>query len=318
MKKVFLLFACIAMAAGCASRTARPAQDNYRTFPFPEIPGMITDIEQRKAYLAEHFWDGFFNGDGPTDSAYVLGVSNEEVEQNLANYIEFLGILEMDDARKSVGHLFDLIETKQEEDTSSLVYLRMTDMVSSYLYDPNSPMRSEDYYLPFVKGLAESRFTSDDRRPGYVFESRMCALNMYGTAVPDFKFKDIRGRVHSLYGVKAEYTMLFFSNPGCQACKDIIDEIASRPYIDDMIADGRLAIVNVYIDGEVDKWKDYAPVYPDNWLNGYDHDQLINGGQLYYVRAIPSLYLLDSGKRTIYKDAPVERVLQFFDELINN
>ena len=85
-----------------------------------------------------------------------------------------------------------------------------------------------------------------------------------------------------------------------------------------MIENGILAIVNVYIDGEVDKWLDYEPNYPRNWLNGYDPSGIINEGELYYVRAIPSLYLLDSQKRVIMKDAPVERVLEFFDNMINS
>lgn len=317
MKTRFLpILFCIVALVSCRGRNAEP-ESRYRAFPLPEVPGVIDDVQQRQEYIASHYWDGFFEGEWVTDSAHVMGVPDDEVGKNIATFIIFLQACPMDKAQEEVGRLFGKIEEKQASDTSSLVYLRMTEMVSKYLYDPNSPLRSEDYYLPFVEGLAESRFTDESRRAGYEFELSMCRLNPYGSVAPDFRFRDISGREGSLHGVKADYTLLFFSNPGCSYCRNIIDEIESRPYVDALIADGTLAVVNIYIDNEVDKWRAYAPIYPSDWINAYDYAQAINGGQLYFVRAIPSIYLLDSGKKVILKDAPLERVLDFFDNLTN-
>lgn len=317
MKMRFLaVVGCIVALVSCGGRNAAP-ESRYRAFPLPDVPGMITDLQERQDYIASHYWDGFFDGEWTTDSAHVLGVPDTEVEKNISAFILFLQTQPMDRAREEVGDLFGKIEAKQAADTSSLVYLRMTEMVSRYLYDPNSPMRSEDYYLPFVEGLARSRFTDDARRAGYEFELRMCRLNPYGSVAPDFRFRDIAGHEGSLHGIKADYTVLFFSNPGCNYCREIIDGIESRPYVDSLIADGTLAVVNIYIDSDVDKWREYAPIYPADWINAYDFGQAINSGQLYFVRAIPSIYLLDSEKRVILKDAPLERVLDFLDNLTN-
>ena len=282
MKRFLAAMCCVLLLASCGGRNSAP-ETVRRAFPLPEVPTMISSMQERQEYLGEHYWDRFFEGDWVTDSAAVLGVEDPEVEKNM----------------------------------STFMYLRMTELVSKYLYDPNSPLRSEDFYLPFVEGLAKSRFTDDARRPGYEFELRMCSLNPYGSKAPDFGFEDAAGRRSDLYSVEADYTMLFFSNPGCHYCQEIIETIGGRPYVDDLIADGALAIVNIYIDGEVDKWREYVGMYPDNWINAYDYAQRINDEQLYFVRAIPSLYLLDSDKKIIFKDAPLERVLQFFDNLVN-
>ena len=314
MKRILAVIAVVLLAVACGGTNER-TEVKTRPFPLPEAPGMITDMLERQEYLTAHYWDSFFEGDWPTDSAYVLGVTDEEVEKNISAFIMLLDGLPMDTARENVARLFSKIEGKQAADTSSLVYLRMTELVSKYLYDPNSPLRSEDYYLPFVEGMAKSRFTDDLRRAGYEFELSKCLLNPYGSKVPDFGFRDPSGRSSTLYAVDADYTMLFFSNPGCNYCRSIIDEIGSRPYVDDLIANGSLAIVNIYIDGEVDKWREYAPIYPENWINAYDYAQAINNEGLYFVRAIPSIYLLDGEKRVIYKDAPLEKVLAFFDNL---
>ena len=319
MKKI-LIFACLlAVALSCGSRSGSVQQAApERSFPKAELPAMITEPAEQLDYILDHYWDAFFTGQWPTDSAGILGVPDKEVEQNISLYVALLDKLPVPVAQQRLKNTFSKIESRQKQDTSSLFYMRFTEMFASCLYDPNSPLRSEDLYLPFVEGLTESRFTRPERLAGYRFELEKCRLNPYGSAVPDFKFKDASGRMHHLYGEKAGYTMLFFSNPGCTACKEIIDQIGSRSYVPGMISRGELAIVNIYIDDELDKWLEYEPSYPRDWVNGYDFSQIINTDSLYYVRAIPSLYLLDSQKRVIYKDAPVERVLMFLDNLQTN
>jgi ribonucleotide reductase alpha subunit len=77
------------------------------------------------------------------------------------------------------------------------------------------------------------------------------------------------------------------------------------------IADGRLAVVNIYIDEDIQAWRSYMPIYPEEWYNGFDPDYVIRNSDLYNVRAIPSLYLLDAEKRVIMKDAPEERLFRY-------
>ena len=319
MKKTLLFASLLVAVISCGSRPdSEHQEDSIRPFPKVELPAMITDPAEQLDYILDHYWDTFFSGEWPTDSAEVLGVPDKEVEQNISLYIALLDKLPVPEAQQSLRGTFSKIESRQQRDTASLFYMRFTEMLSSCLYDPNSPLRSEDLYLPVVEGMVNSRFTRPDRLAGYRFELEKCRLNPYGSAVPDFKFKDASGRMHHLYGEKAGYTMLFFSNPGCTACKEIIDQIGSRAYVPGMISRGELAIVNIYIDDELDKWREYEPSYPRDWVNGYDFSQIINTDSLYYVRAIPSLYLLDSQKRVIYKDAPVERVLLFLDNIQTN
>ena len=317
MKRFLAAMCCVLLLASCGGRNSAP-ETVRRAFPLPEVPTMISSMQERQEYLGEHYWDRFFEGDWVTDSAAVLGVEDPEVEKNMSTFILILQGLPMDRAQADMARLFRQIEDKQAADTSSLVYLRMTELVSKYLYDPNSPLRSEDFYLSFVEGLAKSRFTDDARRPGYEFELRMCSLNPYGSKAPDFEFKDASGRVHTLYGIDAGWTLLFFSNPGCHACQGIVSEIEAAGFPEEMIASGDLAVVNIYIDDEIDRWRAAAGEYPAGWYNGYDFRRVMNDGSLYYVRAIPSLYLLDADKRVIMKDAPTERVLAFLENAINS
>lgn len=75
------------------------------------------------------------------------------------------------------------------------------------------------------------------------------------------------------------------------------------------MSDGTLAVVNVYIDEDIQAWRSYMPIYPEDWYNGFDPDLVLRSNDIYNVRAIPSLYLLDAEKRVILKDAPERKVM---------
>ena len=55
------------------TKTPVPAQEK-RTFQMASIPSMITDPDQRAAYLAQHYWENY----NFTDTALVHGVVYRE------------------------------------------------------------------------------------------------------------------------------------------------------------------------------------------------------------------------------------------------
>ena len=342
---LLLLALTIVLAAGCGGNASSGNASNGnsgsgnsgggaaaprqgRHFPQLSVPSVYANNnEAAQEYVAAHYWDAFFGGEGNTSADTILGVADEEVEQALANYLEILQRMKLQAtpdnprafqlARGGVKTMFSKLEARQNADTSSRTYLRFTEMVTKYLYDPNSPMRDEDLYLPFAEGMEKSACTRDDMRYAAAFEASQCRKNGFGQTARNFSYKDARGNRGSLYAVAADYTMLFFSNPGCASCKEIIDEIDSRGFVRPMMRDKRLAIVNIYIDEEVQKWREYLHNYPKEWINGYDFTFTLRDGPDYDVRAIPSLYLLDAQKRVIMKDAPTARVLNYLENIYN-
>lgn len=301
------------LAVSCGGRKkAAPAVEHERTFPAISVPTAYTEPAERIEYLINHYWDEYFAGSGRTDSARIIGVPKAGVEQALANYIAVLNEAPLPQAQKGVAHLFDQIAAKQAADTLQRVYLAMTEIVARYLYDPNSPMRDEDLYLPFVQRMAASPLTREDMRTACRYEARICALNPRGSIAPDFVITLRNGTTVRMHSVQADYTLLFFSNPGCHNCLEIIEALKADADTQKLIEGARLAVLNVYIDEDLQAWRDYMPIYPKEWLNGYDAAHILREDQLYCIRAIPSLYLLDADKRILLKDAPLDRVLKTF------
>lgn len=290
-----------------------------KKFPeLPKAPAAYSDPEEASKYVLSHYWDKFIADykDYPTDSTMLCGVKNDDVEYALGTFVTLLeNNLSVKDAQQCIKAFFDEIEAVEAEDASSSVFEKLVEYTSKYLYDPNSPVRNEDIYLPFVKRLAESKFTNPDLVPAYKFDASMCSLNQVGTKASNFAFKDLNGKVNKLYSVDAEYTLLFFSNPGCPSCQEIIETIDRNAHILDAISAGKLAVVNIYIDQEIDYWKEYASHYPKQWYTGYDYKYQIRTDVSYSVRAIPSLYILDKEKRVIMKDAPQEKVIRYLNSI---
>jgi hypothetical protein len=94
-----------------------------------------------------------------------------------------------------------------------------------------------------------------------------------------------------------------------------MEAMSASPEISALIDSGRLQVVDVYIDQDIDDWKAHIPEYPKNWINGYDQAYTIRTDLIYNVRGIPSVYLLDADKTVVMKDAPQELVLGALESL---
>lgn len=287
-----------------------------RDFPYVKVPSMIASGEDAAAYTATYFWDGFTDTSCifPDDSGHVNGVRKEDLEKAFSEYSDMLWKIGIGEARTAVSRLCGRAGTFDAADTASSMLETLCGLAEKYLYDPNSPFRNEDLYLPVAEFLAEYDGVGPEMREAYRHTARMCLLNPIGQKAADFRFSDAGGQIYTLYGIDAEYTLLFFSNPGCEACRNITEALEDSG-TGSLAASGTLAVVNVYIDEDVPSWYSHRKEYPQSWYNGYDPDHAIRSDTLYNVRAIPSLYILDKDKNVIMKDAPEGRVFAFIGSL---
>lgn len=318
--KAALLASLLLFSVSCGSNAGRKEAGQAMTRPFPSVtpPAMMQEQQEIVEFMSMHFWDAFMApaaGQGyRCDSLYVAGVLKGDVEQNLANFIYLLDMQSMSAAKKAVSHIADLAEACEQADSSSNVFESFAQLMDKYLFDPNSPLRNEDYYQAYAAKMSESAFLSAAARDKYSYISRMSLRNAVGTKAADFSFSDKAGRIRRLYDIRSEYVLLFFSNPGCESCLEIINMLREDQKINSAIASGRLAVLNIYIDEDIKAWRDYMPVYPETWYNGFDPELVIRNENIYNVRAIPSLYLLDNQKTVLMKDAVPEKLLN----LLNN
>lgn len=308
MKVRIPILSLLLLAACGGPRNQAPAT---RAFPAVEIPMMMSDPAERAVYLTEHFWDRFTATDQlyPGDSLSVNGVSLEEAEKQMGIFSSLAAQVPLPDGQRAMTRFYGRLDAFQRAFPGSNMLPEMTALTTRYFYDPNSPVRSEELYLPFVSRLAQSDLIDPAYRAGYAWDTQMCSLNRIGTPAADFVFIDTEGRRRNLYSIQAQRILLIFGNPDCTACKELTESMENIPELDDLISDGTLKVVDIYIDLEIDLWKQRIATYPARWINGYDPTYTIREDLLYNVRALPSIYLLDANKKVLLKDTTPQTAL---------
>lgn len=261
-------------------------------FRLPQIPPVLTSPGERASYLVAHYWDGF-------DFSDTTLISRPEItEQAFADFLDVLPHVSPDESVKALRRLM----ASASADRSMLMYF--ADLAEKYLYDPNSPFRNEEFYIPVLEYIVSSPDLAEvyKIRPRYRLE--LALKNRPGDVAVDFAYTLPDGKGGRLSEVKSEYTVLFFNNPDCADCISTKAFIAGSALFGKLLAAKRLTVVAVYPDGDLSLWK--KTTYPPAWING--SNPALSGARLYDLKAMPTLYLLDRNKRVILKDAPVERI----------
>ena len=209
--------------------------------------------------------------------------------------------------------LQDSVLNAAERDSAE--WQRVIALEESFLLDPNSPYRNEELYLPVLERQLSSPMASEKQQQRAAWLRPYLLLNRPGQPANDFEYVTPKGRRTTLYATldarKPKRTILFFSNPGCPNCKEITETLSQSQPVQARIETGDLLVVNIYPDENVQEWLDYLPNYPADWICGYDPDLVLKSDTIYWLRAIPSLYLLDEEKRIILKDATLEQLLVY-------
>ena len=82
--------------------------------------------------------------------------------------------------------------------------------------------------------------------------------------------------------------------------------LSLSPVVNGLLESGRLKLLSVCVEGKTPAWEQAE--FPAGWMDGYDAGQRLTREQVYDLKAMPTLYLLDAEKRVILKDASFEQV----------
>lgn len=316
MKRIILLIAALLLLAGCGNRQSgrdRGGADQapaIRDFPMISVPSYVTTQEQAAAYFSENYWNRY----DFADTAYLD--PPELLEQAFVNY---LGYLRMNPDRgataAAMGSLFDRAAPYPA------TFGRLWDLADRYLYDPNSPMRNDELYIPVLHAVIDNPGIDSLLKLAPQRRLAMAMKNRVGERANDFSFTTEQGRAGRLYGISADWLVVLFYNLGCPACKSLeehMQAVFEEPLLAEMLRSGKMKVLALYPDEDMTEWEKYLGTIPPGWINAYDGRQDINGGQLYDLKAIPSLYLLDRDKRVVLKDmvSPEEIYYAVMSELI--
>lgn len=295
-KSIFvLLSAALCTLFSCGSGTARKEQTRTVTFQRATVPAMITDPREQAEYMVAHWWDHF-------DFADTLFLTQSDaIEQAFVDYIAVLPHLDPAQAKAAIQGMM------QRAEADSAVYGWFREKTEHYLWDPNSPMRNEDLYIYVLESVQASVRDSLIRERA-AWQLIQAQKNRPGTVAADFGYTLASGRTGRLSALKSKYTLLFFNNPGCSTCAQIMGQIGASPVFNALLGTrpARLTVLAVYTDEDLAAWREYLPAMPAGWI--VSHSRETEENDLYDLRAIPTMYLLGADKKVLLKDPTFEQL----------
>ena len=266
-----------------------------QNFAYPQPPDTIRDRQGRINYMEEHFW----NEKTIADTTWF---------QSPTLLLDYLYLLrQADDRDLRIRHFLSL-SCRQENTFGWILY-----WLDNILYDSSSPQYNEALYQELMDAVIAS---DADSVMKLIPRQRMeiISKNRIGSQANDFTFFDKLGIGRNLYDVQAPLLLLIFNNPDCSLCHQTEGLIVENKELQAMINSGRLKVLAITPDAEIDVWLSHA--YPSNWLVGYDKEKAIYNRRLYDIQRLPCIYLLDKEKRVLLKEADYDRLLEFLSKIV--
>jgi hypothetical protein len=288
---------------GCANKPQGPVE---HTFPTVTVPTVYTDPAARAEYLAMHYWDLF----DFTDTAYV-GSAAGVTEQALANYLSVLPYTSYPVICQGLTHVME------EAEKHEAMYAFISTHLERFLFDLNSPLRNEEFFIPVLEQMVASKKLNEPRKARPVQLLAQLQKNRPSAQAANIRYALASGAQSSLHDLKTEFTLMLFHNLDCGNCRELVNLIKNSQVVTEMQKRRRLTVLSIYPGQDADAWKKHLPEMPSSWINGYDFGGEIYGQESYALRTVPTLYLIDGNHRVVMKDVPFNYVEYFLNNLLN-
>lgn len=290
--RYFLIPAIALFCAACTGRQQpqqKSAADTATSQPAPQRPMTVKEQIEHSRW---HYWDAF----DFTDTLFLRRADTMQMLNAYAKYIEHLLVIDPMDTAP-----LDSLMRKASVSRPMLDFFAW--LGSKVVHgDPDSPFRNDEFYISILQSVLASPYYDRYERIGPEYELKLASQNRIGHRANDFRYTLASGETGTLYGIEAEYLLLFINNPGCPGCRQIRETILASPMLTEMIERGRLKVLALYPDEDLTEWKKYRAEIPQTWINAYDAGCRIRRNDVYDLSSIPSLYLLDRDKRVLVKN----------------
>lgn len=153
-----------------------------KKFTLPLIPAMLNTPELRADYLVRHYWDNM----DFTDTTYIN--LPDVTEQAWVDFIDILKIVPDTTAITAIKQMYKMADQKK------VVFFYYTDLAEKYLYDPNSPMRNEEFYIPVLDAMLESKVLNDTEKILPQGRRELAEQNRIGRPAEDFTYTLLSGK----------------------------------------------------------------------------------------------------------------------------
>ncbi len=258
--------------------------------PLPAVPDSLRTPRDRADYIVRHFWDAI----SPTDTAALRNATF--IEQNFVNFASLF-------PHASAEAVDEALNARIKASAADSVAMRvLLSVAERYLYEPESPVFNEESYIVILRNVTSSRPFDTLTMSRYDYQLAEALKNRRGSEAADFKMTLPDGNVTTLHSLaaQADRTVVMFFDPWCDHCLDVITRL-------DTLC-GTIPVVAVYFEGDDEGWTKAREVIPQDWIVAYTPGNPVEEGEIYSIRRLPTLYLIDRTGKVLGKDITVEEI----------
>lgn len=301
MKRLFVLLTFIILfsQALMAQEQTAPAAEKV-TFPMVTVPDEITDPQARAKYLGEHFWD----------NVDFAAASEALVEQGLIDMASIFPLLNSETLITSMTALV------KKAETSKAGLLMMLSLADKYLYGTASPLYNEAAYRGLLQSALISKALNKADKEPYQKQLVILEMNNEGSAAVDFDMQLVDGSKAKLSDIEAPVSILFFYAADNLDCKLQRFRLTQARLVNYLQRAGGIKIVAVCVEGDKAAWEKFRADSPKEWLHVFDASGKIKSENLYDLRTLPRLYLLDEQKTVLLKNTKADDIEQYLVQII--
>ena len=286
----FTLLLLALITVGCGGQKSKKIERaTPQTVHFKRVmPPVQSTPEAQFQYMVDHYWDRF----DFTDTLFIERVDSAEMMRAYAEYIAtYVGPYN--------GEPVARLMKRASVSRKMLDYFAT--MSEKLFHDPNSPLRSDELYIPVLEAQIAAPFYDEYEKMVPQYDLALASQNRILKKANDFRYTVASGRTSNLYSLKADFILIYINNPGCPMCRQIQEQLVASQIVADALKDGRLKILAIYPDEDLTLWHEHP--LPKSWINGYDKGRRLEKDRLYDLRAIPAMYLVDREKKVLVKDS---------------
>lgn len=298
-KCLLVLTALIAFTSCSGKHAQRKVTSEPPKFPTP--PEMLVEPEARAGYIIEHVWDEIVELDT------VDFPAKDTMEQFLVDYFGISNLASDAAVQKSLKVLFDIATPSMDS-----IVLHMGE---NYLSHPNSPIYNEHSYYRMMQVADDSGILDEAHKLRFEEGYRLYLRNREGCVAEDFQYITPDGKTHTLWTTPHEKDLLIiFYHPECESCTSTFSYLDRSERVQKALKTKALTILCLFAEGDEDLWRSNFTKIPKNAIVGMDPTRRILDDNLYNLRALPTLYLLDAENKVLMKDFFPDQIEEYLTE----
>lgn len=296
-------FGCIFLlcAHACVERKSTASMSDNIELPVP--PTTILDPQARASYIVQNVWN---HHDTLVPSNFA---SKEKLVQFLVDYLA-IGI-------QADEETFSASVAKALDRCSTDFYAELMDVGEIHLDHPNSFIYSDRTYALLLREALKCRHLTYADSVRYEYRLELYERNKPGDIAADFAFKTDDGRRLLLSQVESPLLALVFYEPDCPVCAETFAYISADPVLGEAVDQGYLKLLCIYAGRERELDKRHQAQLPTFAIHGVDEDLKIVNEELYFLRAFPTIYLLDDTKAVLKRDIPIDLLSDWISNTYN-